>query len=136
MYYKKSVTPQFSDTNGAGHIDHLAYADWFDRVRVYLYREMDPTLKFFPRGLVVVTTTVFYRCEASVLEDVEIRVWVKKIGRKSFEVQQDAWQRGRCCAQCRTVFCGFNRETRASEVLSDEYRAVLEKYLWHEDIED
>ena len=40
MYYKKSVTPQFSDTNGAGHIDHLAYADWFDRVRVYLYREM------------------------------------------------------------------------------------------------
>ncbi len=136
MYYKKILDTQFSDSNGTGHVDHLAYADWFDRARTYLYRELDPTLRFHPHGLVVVTTTVYYLQEASLLDGVEIRTWVSRIARKSLEIQQDCWQHGTCCAQCKTVFCGFNVETRQSEILLDRYREVLERFEWDERVQE
>ncbi|MBQ9874775.1 MAG: hypothetical protein IJM30_09955 [Thermoguttaceae bacterium] len=130
MYYVQTIGPAFSDTNAAGHIDHLAYADWFDRARTYLYREMDPTLVFRPHGLAVVTTTVYYDQEASVVEDVEVRTWTSKIGRKSFETRQEAWQNGERLASCKTVFCGFDFDKRTSEPLCDDYRAAVEMYYW------
>lgn len=130
MYYTKMLSPAFSDTNGAGHIDFSAYGDWFDRVRTYLYREMDPTLRFNPHGLVVVTTSIQYHREASVLQSVEMRTWVTKIGRKSMETMQECWQNGLKCATCQTVFCGFDIVNRRSEPLPDEYRVAAEQYLW------
>lgn len=130
MYYTKMLSPAFSDTNGASHIDFSAYGDWFDRVRTYLYREMDPTLHFHPHGLVVVTTSILYHREASVLQSVELRTWVTKIGRKSMETKQECWQNGLKIATCQTVFCGFNTIKRVSEPLPQEYREAAAQYFW------
>lgn len=129
MYYIKKFYPAFSDTNGADHIDFSAYGDWFDRVRTHMYREMDPTLRFHPHGLVVVTTSIQYHFEASVLEELELRTWTSKIGRKSLETTQECWQNGKKCATCQTVLCGFNLEKRVSEPLIDAYRQVALKYF-------
>lgn len=132
MYYKIIISPQLADTNAARHIDHTAIIDWFDRARVYMYREMDPTLTFRPHGLAVLTTTVYYQAPATALADVEVRTWVTKLGRKSMEVCQDLWQDGKCRAKTKTVVCGFNVDTRTSEPIVDSFRAITEKYFWDE----
>ena len=105
MRYKVTISPAFSETNAYGHIDSLASPDWFDRARALLYREMDHTLRFHPHGLVVVSTTVFYHKEISPLAEVEIHTWVTRVGRKSFEARQEAWQLGELRSSCRTAFC-------------------------------
>ena len=48
------------------------------------------------------------------------------------EVTQGVWQEGVRCAVGKTIFCGFNFETHSSEPISDEFRAVFEKYRWDE----
>lgn len=137
MFYSKTISTALADTNAADHIDFNAYGDWFDRARTYLYREMDPTLRFRPHGLVVVTTSIQYHREATVFSDVEIRTWVTKLGHKSFVTRQECWQDGVKRASCQTVFCGFDFVKRTSEPLTDQYRAAVERYFWeHETTED
>ena len=134
MYYKTILTPQVADTNMTRHIDHTVYIDWFDRARTSMYREMDPTVRFHPHGLVVVTTSVSYLRETNALSDVEIRTWVAKLGVKSVEIRQDLWQHSQSCAKSQTVMCGFNLHERKSEPLVAPYRQICEKYAWDEPI--
>lgn len=132
MYMTTALTPQFADTDMQGHVNFLAYSKWFDRVRTPIYRELDPTLNFSPHGMVVLKTEMTFLKEVSVTSDVQIRTWVSLLGNKSLEVTQDVWQEGVRRAVGKTIFCGFNFETHSSEPISDEFRAVFEKYRWDE----
>ena len=132
MYLVARVTPQVADTDMQGHINFLAYSKWFDRVRTPIYRELDPTLKFKPRGMVVLKTEITFLKEVSVADDVEIRTWISLLGNKSLEMTQDVWQYGTRCAVGKSIFCGFNFDSHTSEPLCDEFRAVFEKYRWDE----
>ncbi len=128
MFSSITITPQIADTDMQGHINFLAYMKWFDRARTPIYRELDPTLKFKPHGMVILKTEVTYLKEVSVATDVEARSWISLIGNKSLEMTQEIFQNGTRCAVGKSIFCGFNFDTHTSEPLSDAFRAVLEKY--------
>lgn len=132
MYLVSKIVPQVADTDMQGHVNFLAYSRWFDRARTPIYRELDPTLKFRPRGMVVLKTEVTFLKEVSIASDVDVRSWVSILGNKSYELTQDVWQNGVRCAIGKSIFCGFNFETKQSEPLTEEFRAVLEKYRWDE----
>lgn len=132
MFVSDTLTPQVADTDMQGHVNFLAYSKWFDRVRTKLYRELDPTLKFKPHGMVILKTDVTFLHEVSAANDVEVRTWVSLLGNKSFELTQDVWQNGTRCTIGKTIFCGFNFDTHTSEPLSDAFRAIIEKYRWDE----
>lgn len=132
MFVSTSLTPQVADTDMQGHVNFLAYSKWFDRVRTPIYRELDPTLKFDPHGLVILKTDVTFLHEVSATHDVDVRTWVSVMGTKSFELTQDVWQNGVRCTIGKTIFCGFNFTEHKSETLSDSFREVIERYRWDE----
>ncbi len=132
MFVTTPLTPQVADSDMQGHVNFIAYSKWFDRVRTPIYRELDPTLEFNPRGMVVLKTELTFLHEVSITSDVSIRTWVSLLGVKSLELTQDVWQEGVRCAVGKTIFCGFNFARHESEPLTDAFRAVFEKYRWNE----
>ncbi|MDO5308926.1 MAG: thioesterase family protein [Planctomycetia bacterium] len=132
MYFTTPLTPQIADTDMQGHVNFLAYSQWFDRARTRLYREIDSDLNFRPHGMVVLKTEVVFLKEVYVQFDVEIRTYVSVIGTKSFEVTQEVWQRGERCALGKSIFCAFNFESHASEPLLENFRVVLQRYHWRD----
>lgn len=130
MFYATTISPQLADTDMQGHVNFLAYSNWFDRVRVRIYKELSPDLDFREHGVVVLHTEVAFLKEVCVQRDVEIRTWVSVIGVKSFEIAQEVWQKGERCAVGKTVFCAFDFTTRRSEPISPAFRAALEKFYF------
>ena len=135
MYYTVTITPQIADTDMQGHINFLAYSNWFDRVRTKFYKEFTPDLNFRPHGVVVLRTEVTFEKETYAQYDATIRTWVSMIGTKSFEVTQEVWQNGSRCAIGKTIFCAYNFEERKSEPIIDSYREVLERYAYDPQVE-
>ncbi len=130
MYYSTILSPQFADTDMQGHINFLAYSNWFDRVRVKLYKELSPDLNFREHGIVVLHTEVTFMKEVYVQFDVEVRTWVSVLGTKSFEVTQELWQNGERCSKGKTIFCAFDFTKHKSEEIKPHFRAALDKYRY------
>ena len=130
MYYTSSLSPQVADTDMQGHVNFLAYSNWFDRVRIRIYKEFSPELNFHDHGIVVLHTETTFIKEVYVHHDVEIRTWVSMIGRSSFEVTQELWQQGERCAVGKTIFCAFDFTIHKSEPIRSNFRDALEKYSY------
>ena len=132
MYYVVPIQPQVADTNLFGHIDDRSYMRWFDRARMPFYTELFPGFHLKPHGLAVVKATEEYFFEIDVDAKLEARVWVARIGNKSFDVVQELWRvldgREECCATSRCVFSTINFDTHRSEPLTEHFLAVLRKY--------
>lgn len=135
MRFDVRILPQVSDTNMFGRVDYLAIQRWFDRARTPFYEELFPGFQFKPDGLVVVNMKVDYRREIILGDKIEIRTWTSRIGRKSFEMTQEAWRQRdgepnpTRAAVSVCVFCAMDFRVHKSEPLGERLRAVLQKYL-------
>lgn len=61
--------------------------------------------------------------------DISIRTQVKKIGRSSFTVYQEAWQNGGLGAKGEAVIVYYDFENEKSIPIPDDIRAELGKHL-------
>ncbi|MDO5579776.1 MAG: thioesterase family protein [Planctomycetia bacterium] len=128
VVFEYKILPQIIDTDVYGHINYLAVSVWFDRARTSLYREFAPDLRPEGIGVVILKTEVLYKKELHWTEDVLIRTMIIHIGEKSFQVRQEAWQGGICCATGTVVFSGFDFVHRTSALIPDRIREVLNRH--------
>ena len=113
-----------------GHINFLAYSNWFDRARTKIYREFSPELDFSEYGVAVLHTDVDFLHETYASHDVEIRTWVNLIGEDSFEVTQELYQQGKRCAHSKTVLSIFDFTRRERTPIPPSFRKALKRYKY------
>lgn len=126
--YTMIMTPKFGDIDGLGHVNNTIMPQWFEQARNTIYRMFNPEFSFKTWNLILARFEVDFVSQLFYDKDVEIRTWISKIGKSSFEVYQEAWQNDKVCTKGKTVLVHFDFRTQKSAQIPDEIRAMLQSH--------
>jgi Predicted thioesterase len=127
--YSMTVTPKFGDIDGLGHVNNTVMPGWFEQARNPIYRYFNPEFKFDNWNLILARYEVDFVAQLYFDQDVEIRTYISKIGRSSFEVHQEAWQGEKLCTKGRTVLVHFDFNEQRSVAIPDDIRVTMAEHL-------
>lgn len=127
--YKKNITPRFGDIDGLRHINNTMLPIWFELGREPLFRLFNPEMKLESWNLIMAHVDVDFLLPMGLGADVEIITTIAKIGRTSFTVYQEAWQRGVRCAVGNAVVVHYDFATAKPLPIPPSIRLMLEEHL-------
>ena len=127
--WKKSITPRFGDVDGLRHINNCKLPEWFELARDPAFRFFHPKLDLENWSLIMAKITVDFISQMRLGYDVEVRTYIKKIGRSSFTVYQEAWQEGVLGAKGEAIIVYYDFQNLKSLPIPDSIRAELEKHM-------
>lgn len=133
--YKTILTPRVSETDAVGHINNTTLPVWFEAARNPLFDLFTPDHDFAKWKMVIVKTTLEFTGQIYFGQDVEVKVWVKKIGSSSLELYEELYQDNNLCARNTAVYVNYNLDKKKSEKIPEEIRLELTKHLWMENEE-
>jgi acyl-CoA thioester hydrolase len=126
MYLEIEIRPRFAETDANGHINNTVPAVWFEDGRVSMLQGLPPGVA---EGLVA-HVAIDYIAELHFGAPVAIRTGIQRVGEKSYEHYQEAWQGGQLKARAWSVIVCWDPSTKATRRVPDEDRQVLEQYLY------
>jgi acyl-CoA thioester hydrolase len=129
--YAFSTTPRFGDIDGLGHINNNVVPMWFETARNPFFRLFNPDLDLKKWDLILARFEVDFLNQMYYGSDVEIRSWISRVGRSSFEIYQEAWQNEKLGAKGTSVLVHFNFSDQKSVPVPEEIRRELEKHMLH-----
>ncbi len=129
--YSFSTSPRFGDIDGLGHINNNVVPMWFETARNPFFRLFNPELDLKKWDLILARFEVDFLNQMYYGNDIEIRSWISRIGRSSFEIYQEAWQNEKLGAKGTSVLVHFNFSDQKSVPVPEEIRRELEKHMLH-----
>lgn len=130
--YKTILTPRVSETDAVGHINNTTLPVWFEAARNPLFDLFTPDHDFAKWKMVIVKTILEFTGQIYFGKDVEVNVWIKKIGNSSLELYEELYQDGNLCAQNTAVYVNYDLGSQTSEKIPEAIRQELAKHLWEE----
>ncbi|WP_423185209.1 acyl-CoA thioesterase [Alishewanella sp. d11] len=127
--FTENITPRFSETDALGHINNTVFAVWFESARQGIFRIFTPDLDTTKWTLIIASIQINYHAQTHYNAVVEIRTWVNRIGNRSFEVYQEAWQHGQKCASGITALVKFDYKQQQAVALSSSEVSALTAHL-------
>lgn len=127
--FTENITPRFSETDALGHINNTVFAVWFESARQGIFRIFTPDLDTTKWTLIIASIQINYHAQTHYNAAVEIRTWVNRIGNRSFEVYQEAWQHGQKCASGTTALVKFDYKQQQAVALSTAEVSALTAHL-------
>jgi acyl-CoA thioester hydrolase len=127
-----SVTPRFGDIDGLGHVNNTVIPVWFEQARNPIFRFFNPEFNFEDWNLILARIEVDFIAQIFYNFDVEIRTWISRVGRSSFEVYQEAWQNEKLCAKGKTVLVHFDFKAQKSAEIPHNIREMLDEHMTEE----
>jgi acyl-CoA thioester hydrolase len=129
--FTKSLEVGFYETDAFGHINNTRLPVWFELARNDLFNLLSSDKDPRKWGLIMARIEVDYLEELFYGSPVEIHTHIEKIGRSSFVVLQDAFQRGVACARGRATIVHYDWNLKKSKPLPESYRELLTAHLIH-----
>lgn len=123
------IKPRFNDTDGLGHINNTTIPRWFEGARDPVFRWFIPDLDIRNWKLILAKIEVSFLGQLYYEHPVEIRTYISRIGGSSFDVHQEAWQHGECCASGTAVMVHFDHKLQKSLPIPDEIREIMQQHL-------
>jgi acyl-CoA thioester hydrolase len=127
--YAMTMTPKFGDIDGLGHVNNTIMPQWFEHARNQIYGYFNPEFSFKTWNLILARFEIDFVSQLFYGQDVEIRTWISRIGKSSFEVYQEAWQNDKLCTKGKTVLVYFDFKTQKSTQIPQEIRDQLQAHL-------
>lgn len=124
-----TVRPRFGDIDGLRHVNNCVIPKWFELGQEPFFRLFHPELNLDAWTLIIAKLAVDYVSQLRLGSDVEIRTYIKRIGRSSTTVYQEAWQEDRLGAKADTVLVHYDYKTGKSVAIPDHIVAELERHL-------
>jgi acyl-CoA thioester hydrolase len=128
--YRTIIEPRVSETDGVGHINNTTIPIWFEAGRNQLFKLFTPDSSFKNWKMIILNMNVEYVGQIYFGKDVEIKTWVKRIGKSSLELYEEIHQENRLCTKGTAVYVNFNLQNQKSEPIPNSIRQELEKHLY------
>lgn len=106
--YLEEITPRFGDIDGLRHVNNTVIPGWFEQARNPIYRIFNPQFAFEGWNLILARYEIDFVRPLFIDGDVTVRTWISRIGTSSFEVSQEALQRGEVCTRGKTVLVHYD----------------------------
>ena len=127
--FKEIIQPRFNETDALGHINNTVLTQWFEGARDPIFKIFTPDLDTRQWRLILASISVQFKAELFYGLPVELRTAISRVGNSSFEVQQEAWQQGQCCAVGKAVLVQYDFAAKQKIPLSAEQKVSLSAHL-------
>ena len=127
--FTKTIEPGFYDTDALGHINNTRLPVWFELARNDVFSMLIPEMNPEIWTLILARIELDFLHEIFYGANVEVRTWIEKIGKSSFVVLQEAYQKETLCVRGRATIVHFDWDVKKSAPLPRNYRELLEQHL-------
>jgi acyl-CoA thioester hydrolase len=127
--FKEIIQPRFNETDALGHINNTVLTQWFEGARDPIFKLFTPDLNTKQWRLILASISVQFKAELFYGLPVELRTGISMVGNSSFEVHQEAWQQGQCCASGKAVLVQYDFDAKQKLLLSHEQKVSLNAHL-------
>lgn len=128
----EQIEPRFSDTDALGHINNTMVPIWFEGARLPIFKIFTPTLDLANWPLILAKISVDFEAQIYLGHSVEIRTYIARIGKSSFDVYQELWQKNKRVATGQAVMVNFDYQQQKSAPISEAIKQKLANYLYSE----
>lgn len=115
---------RFSETDGLGHVGNTVHVVWFEGAREPIFKLFTPDMDVHNWPLILASYKVDFLRQVF-LGEVEVRTGISRLGGSSFDVYQEIWQNGECCAKGITTMVNFDYQHNKARPIPDDVRARL-----------
>ena len=120
---------RFCETDALQHVSNTALPQWFEAAREPIFRIFQPDMAIENWPLIMASMKIDFKAQMYFGHTVEIKTGISRIGNSSFDVLQQVWQQGQCCAQGVTSLVHFDFNQQRSVKISAIQRRALEALL-------
>lgn len=124
-----TIRPRFCETDALGHINNTVLPVWFLEAREPVIALFSPDPANTENGLVMVKMEITYQAESLFGSPVTVTTTIGRVGNRSLQVIQRAWQNGIQTAEGIATLVSFNTISRESQPITDNQRAKLQPHL-------
>ncbi|MHA6691384.1 acyl-CoA thioesterase [Devosia sp. A449] len=126
---RTDITPRVSETDGAGHINNVTSAIWFEAGRREIFRAITPEMSFERWALALVSMEIRYKRQIYLASDVRVLTWVRRLGRSSFQVNEVIMQDDCISSAGRCTYVHMDYAANKATPIPEEVRLRLEPFL-------
>lgn len=120
---------RYADTDRQGHVNNAVFSTFLETGRVeFLFNPQSP-LTAENASFVIANLHLNFISEIKWPGKVDIGTGVTKVGNSSIKFFQGIFQDGRCVATAETVIVQFNKHSKKSSPLSDQFRTFLNQHI-------
>lgn len=127
--WTNTLEPRFAETDALGHINNTVLPVWFEEARTPIFRLFCPEMDTNNWHLIIAKIDVEFLAELYFGKTVEIRTYMKKIGKSSMVIGHEAWQEGTLTVKGSAVMIHFDHKSKSSKPIPAETRTTLEQHL-------
>ena len=129
MIYRPEI--RFVDIDSYGIVHNANYLIYFEQSRISLFNKISAKWDWSEHGVLVARQEIDYKHPVKLGDDLEISIWVEKMGEKSITCAYNAHiMKGDekiLCAVSRTVIVCFNHKTGSTCAIPEYWRTAIEK---------
>ena len=123
-YFNRHII-RFADLDPEGHVNNIAYAQYFESARVAFWRNAGRHAGAPDSAGVIATLTIDFRAEMDFPGEIEVGTRLLGIGRSSTRMAQGLFLGGVCMATSTAVSVQIDRVSRRPMTLSDDLREAV-----------
>ena len=123
--FSEQITPRFSDTDALGHINNTMVPIWFEGARDPIFRLFMPELNLKEWQLILAKIDVSYHGQLFYGKTLELKTFISRIGRASFDVYQELWQQDTLCASGTSVMVHYCYSKQSSKPIPEQIKNTM-----------
>jgi len=127
--YVHETPVRFGDTDAMAHVNNAKFLTYLEDARVGFFRHVSGDRIGLGQLILARTEIDFVRPILFGRGPVRTTVWVTDVGTKSFRMGNRMEQDGEVVGRARAVMVAYDYAAGGSRPITDEERAVLEKYV-------
>lgn len=121
------IQVRFSDVDALGHVNNAVYLSYFEYARIHYFNRMLGTeWDWDSDGLILLKNEVEYLKPVLLNDKPEVRVFVIKIGNKSFTMGYELTVNGVLYCKGSSVLVGYDNKQKCSIPITPDMRTSLE----------
>lgn len=120
-----TITPRYSETNGAGHICHTSFLPWLEQAREPLFQLLHRNQGERELGIILKKIDMEFFAEVFYGQPVEINSEITRFGNTSFTVVQTLHQAGQLALKATTVIVQMDYRAKQPVPISEQMKIQL-----------
>ena len=127
--FSEEFNVRFYETDALAHVSNTVLVGWFESGREPIFKLFSPELDLQNWPLILASYKVDFLAQIYYGKKVEVRTYISRMGKSSFDVYQEVWQDNKHCASGTTTMVHFDFKTNQAVSINDQVRLALESHF-------
>ncbi len=126
--FSQEFNVRFYETDALAHVSNTVLVGWFEAGREPIFKLFNPELDLQNWPLILASYKVDFLQQIFYGKPVQVKTFISRIGKSSFDVYQELWQDQKKCATGSTTMVNFDYKSQKSVPIPESISAALQSH--------